>query len=484
MKWFARGGTHMNYYMYTGGNNYGRWTGDSITQMYAVDAIVCPDGLPHQPKYDQTTAMHRAIAGVAAEIAGHPAQLNQAVSLPGKASAYVYGSVAFIETAGGSAEPIPFHGHTFNLPAGSCSLVDLTSGAILFNTQTLVVPSAATKRQVRPAGVVLEWTQWAEPVVGSAVPPGTYPNGSVIGASQPVEMTAFSSVLPPSTVSLGATSRRSTFAFYEAQIGGSGAVPTSLTADTFQAMSLSVYLDGVFAGEAHDLSHSSGSAMKMTVPLAAIPTPAPQAISAAASARTLTILAEELGYANYGFKGQLKKGVEGVVSVDGAAVAGKWTMRGGLAGEHLKLYTTEGANTVTWAPATSNKPATWYRTSFASPAAVMSGESTLLLNATGLNRGRVWLNGYDVGRYYLLARNDGTYCPAAEVPGTCDPSSYNNSAPCVHGCPAPPPRSCYPLPTPSPLSRLLHIPHPRSHCISAGRQMRTRHTWPALPHFA
>ena len=27
------------------GNNYGRWTGDGITHMYAVDAIVCPDGL-------------------------------------------------------------------------------------------------------------------------------------------------------------------------------------------------------------------------------------------------------------------------------------------------------------------------------------------------------------------------------------------------------------------------------------------------------
>ena len=24
----------MNYYMWTGGNNYGRWTGDSITHMY------------------------------------------------------------------------------------------------------------------------------------------------------------------------------------------------------------------------------------------------------------------------------------------------------------------------------------------------------------------------------------------------------------------------------------------------------------------
>ena len=33
LKWFARGGSHMDYYMWTGGNNYGLWTGDGITHM-------------------------------------------------------------------------------------------------------------------------------------------------------------------------------------------------------------------------------------------------------------------------------------------------------------------------------------------------------------------------------------------------------------------------------------------------------------------
>ena len=37
----ARGGSHADYYMWAGGSNFGRWTGDAITTMYAADAIVC-----------------------------------------------------------------------------------------------------------------------------------------------------------------------------------------------------------------------------------------------------------------------------------------------------------------------------------------------------------------------------------------------------------------------------------------------------------
>ena len=47
----------LSYYMWTGGSNFGRWAGDGITTMYAVDAIVCPDGLPHEPKFTHTAAM-------------------------------------------------------------------------------------------------------------------------------------------------------------------------------------------------------------------------------------------------------------------------------------------------------------------------------------------------------------------------------------------------------------------------------------------
>ena len=99
--------------------------------MYAVDAAVCPDGLPHEPKFSQMTAMHDAIAAAATSIVGAAVPNNP--DQVGNGVAYVYNDVAFIEGAGN----VSFHGHSFNVPAGSSSLVNLTSGETLFNTLTL-----------------------------------------------------------------------------------------------------------------------------------------------------------------------------------------------------------------------------------------------------------------------------------------------------------------------------------------------------------
>ena len=52
--------------------------------------------------------------------------------------------------------------------------------------------------------------------------------------------------------------------------------------------------------------------------------------------------------------------------------------------------------------------ATWYQARFATPEG--DGATELLVNATGLGRGRMWVNGNDVGRYWLLDRNDGSEC--------------------------------------------------------------------------
>ena len=65
-------------------------------------------------------------------------------------------------------------------------------------------------------------------------------------------------------------------------------------------------------------------------------------------------------------------------------------MRGGLAGEHLELYTADGSSKVKWqaAGAPTTAAATWLKTIFTAPSAVSDGpgESQLLLHATGLTR--------------------------------------------------------------------------------------------------
>ena len=50
-------------------------------QAYAVDAPLCPNGAPHQPKYDHLTAMHAALADAAPSILASDAQLWNGVAL-------------------------------------------------------------------------------------------------------------------------------------------------------------------------------------------------------------------------------------------------------------------------------------------------------------------------------------------------------------------------------------------------------------------
>ena len=382
MKWFARGGSHMDYYMWAGGSNFGRWTGDAITTMYAADAIVCPDGLPHEPKFAHTSAMHAALAAAAADVMAADAQLDKAHKLGNGAVAFAYGDYAFLEADKSDAN-VTWRGHAYRVPAQSSTLVRSSTGEALFNSKLGAPSHSATEaRRVAPLGALTGWKAWAEPITSAAA----YPPAAVVSSSAPVEMT---------NVTRGLT----TFAVYQARLSANTTVSTKLKLPTWQAMAFAAFVDGVAAGAADDHSHSNGRDITLSIDLAA----------ASGAGSTLTLLAEELGYANYGFKTPRQKGLSAAPSVDGAPLAGPWQTRAGLAGEHLQVMTEAGSERVTWgALPSAPTAATWYQARFATPDG--DGATELLVNATGLGRGRMWVNGNDVGRYWLLERNDGSEC--------------------------------------------------------------------------
>eukprot|EP00041_Stephanoeca_diplocostata_P024159 m.605106 g.605106 ORF g.605106 m.605106 type:complete len:933 (-) comp22463_c5_seq2:159-2957(-) len=61
MRWFAYGGAWHNFYMLTGGNNYGRQAGGVVTTAYAPDTVIDFLLLRHQPRYDFYTHMFNAL---------------------------------------------------------------------------------------------------------------------------------------------------------------------------------------------------------------------------------------------------------------------------------------------------------------------------------------------------------------------------------------------------------------------------------------
>jgi hypothetical protein len=72
MRWFARGGTHLNYYMFAGGYNRGRMAAAGIMNMYASDAPLCSSGLRRQPKFDHLQKLHLLIQDNAKLLLSNP----------------------------------------------------------------------------------------------------------------------------------------------------------------------------------------------------------------------------------------------------------------------------------------------------------------------------------------------------------------------------------------------------------------------------
>ena len=126
--------------------------------------------------------------------------------------------------------------------------------------------------------------------------------------------------------------------------------------------------------------------------------------------------------ANYGFLGELFKGLNpdkppAFGPSEGGSVLLGWKQRAGTAGEHLRIMD-DGGGHVEWSPLPQSAavPAgTWLQTTFDTPAGLSDtpGGGQLLWQALSLGRGRAWLNGFEVGRYWTLARNDASQCPAS-----------------------------------------------------------------------
>jgi hypothetical protein len=259
--------------------------------MYAVDAIVCPDGLPHEPKFSHTAAMHSALAGVAAALLDVDAQVANGVTITKDAKAYVYGAVAFIENAGkNDAQGLKLKGKIFDVPSGSSSLVDLGSGATIFNSKTITV-KPATERQLTDAGTIGGWKQWAEPVRAADVKTGMYPPSALVHSAKPTEMTNLTQAL-------------TTYAFYEVKVTkaqfGDG---KNFTVATSEAMAFRVFVDGKPVAEKVDTQHSTRPEPILYLNIGDLGDWPANASGEVA----LTLLAEEMGYANYGFVGGLEK---------------------------------------------------------------------------------------------------------------------------------------------------------------------------------
>jgi hypothetical protein len=367
-RWFAKGGTHMNYYMWHGGTNFDRWSGGPyIVTSYDYDVALDEYGYPSEPKYSHSAALHSVLIKFADTLLSN--DIPATISLGNNLQADVYGTgstqLAFLSNISPSNNAtVTFQNQSYFLPAWSVSLVG--GGKLLYNTN--VLPSYSTpsfadnpKKEVIRAPFT---GYWAEPV-------------GVWGTGQS---------FPSPPMQLDVTHDYSDYLWYTTVVNITSE-GSSLSITSVQNRVL-IFLNDIFVGD------FAGGSVKVVLP------------SGVTGEANLYLLTATVGLENYGaYMEAYSVGILGDVYLgDQNITMSTWKVQPGLQGEALQVYTSSGSQKVEWNSDISsaiNKPLTWFIGSFAMPPNP-NDTTGFALDMTGMGKGMAYVNGHMIGRYWMI----------------------------------------------------------------------------------
>jgi len=388
--WFAAGGAYHSYYMWYGGNNYGRTGSSGVTTLYFDNVCLRSDGTPNEPKYTQLSRLQHLIANHAEGILS---QDPVRTSLPWwNGTAWVHGTQQFVYSYPSS---INFIINQFTNPVNvlfrnqNISMAD-KSVRIYDDNMILLWDSAnysdinSKNTELFPVVIgPLEWRTWSEPTVS---------NLPVITAANPIEQ-------------LSITNDQTIYLWYRRNITLTETFShTLVTVETRKANALLFFLDGEYLGEVDNHDSDRGS-LNATIAL-------DLSIYKLNQKYSFEILSISLGVdKGYGQNNFDYKGIVGNVWLGEQLLTNDttnlWEHQIGLVGEHFQIYTEPGSSKVDWNTEWTkgiNKPITWFQAQFDLDHLVREdlNANPISLDAQGLQRGHAFINGNDIGLYWLI----------------------------------------------------------------------------------
>lgn len=421
-RFYQRGGSFQNYYMFFGGTNFGRTSGGpNYVTSYDYDAPIDEYGLLSQPKWGHLKDLHAAIK--LCEPALVAADSPQYIKLGNMQEAHVYrGNKSVCSAFLANIDEhktisVQFLGQSYSLPPWSVSILpDCKNTA--FNTakvgaQTSIKvvdfesAKSATSLMIRKEAAPLvseSWMTFKEPI-------GVWgdDNFTLTGILE----------------HLNVTKDRSDYLWYTTRIYVSdeevahweeNEVNPSLVIDSMRDL-VRIFVNGKLIGSAR------GDWVKVV-----------QKVELKQGYNDVMLLSETVGLQNYGaflekdgagFQGQIT--LTGFKNGDVNITHLPWTYQVGLKGEFLKLYATEDTENLGWTDLTNDEvpsTLTWYKTHFDSP----GGKDPVVVDLSSMGKGQAWVNGHHIGRYWtLVAPKDG--CQE-----TCDYRGAYDSDKCNTNC--------------------------------------------------
>ncbi|KAG8388475.1 hypothetical protein BUALT_Bualt02G0129600 [Buddleja alternifolia] len=386
-RFFQKGGSLQNYYMYHGGTNFGRTSGGPfITTSYDYDAPIDEYGLARCPKWGHLKDLHRSI-----KLCEH-ALLNGEttfLSLGPSQEVDVYedslgGCAAFISNMDDKNDKVvEFRNTSFHVPAWSVSILPDCKN-VAFNTAKVSSPTSTVEMiptELQPSTTSpnkgIKWDVFEEKagIWGTA---DFTKNGLVDHINSTKDTTDYLWYM----TSLHVDETEELFR--------NGSSPMLIVESKGHAMH--VFVNQKLQGSAS--GNGTVSPFKFTSPL-----------SLNLGKNEIALLSMTVGLQNAGaFYEWIGAGPTSVriVGMKNGTVdlsTSTWTYKIGMQGEHLRIYDTDKLTAVKWVSTSEppkHQPLTWYKAVVDSP----PGNEPIGLDMIHMGKGLAWLNGQEIGRYW------------------------------------------------------------------------------------
>ncbi|KAJ4904621.1 Beta-galactosidase 2 [Raphanus sativus] len=404
-RFIQNGGSFMNYYMYHGGTNFDRTSGEFITTSYDYDAPLDEYGLLREPKYSHLKELHKVIKLCEAALVSVDPTIT---SLGSKQEAHVFKSKtscsAFLSNYDtNNPARVMFRGFPYDLPSWSISILP-DCKTEYHNTAKIRSPNMPMK--MVPTSTRFSWESYNEAIPSSS-DYGTFArDGLLEQISMTRDKTDYFWYLTDITISS------------DERFLKTGEDPLLTICSAGHA--LHVFVNGQLAGR----SYGALSSPKLTFS---------QKIKLRAGVNKLALLSTAVGLPNAGVHYETwNTGVLGPATLNGVNSGTwdmskwKWSYKIGTKGEAMSLHTLTGSSSVEWTEGSLvalKQPLTWYKSYFNAPV----GNEPLALDMSKMGKGQVWVNGRNIGRHW----------PAYTAHGNCGRCNYAgiyNEKKCLSNC--------------------------------------------------
>ncbi|KAJ8424862.1 hypothetical protein Cgig2_003149 [Carnegiea gigantea] len=374
-RWWSKNGTHVNYYMYYGGTNYGRTAASFVTTRYYDEAPIDEYGLVREPKWGHLRDLHRALLltkkalfeGSYGLVEINPDLEVRYYEKGDLCSAFIWNNDTHkFQTA-------EFKGIKHTLPPKSISILP-DCKTVVFNTEYIAAQHSAREFvKSETAHQKIKWEKTLEPL----------PTTSDFYTVDPKEQ-------------YDVTQDKTDYLWYTTSVELDNVdLPRKKSLrPVLQVLSLGhgllAFVNGEYVGTGH------GVKREYTFPFSA-PAKLKEGIN------NITVLGCTVGmpdsgsYMEHRFTGMRTVELQGLGTGNLDLTLNGWHHKIGLEGERLKYFTEEGAKSAKWVPAKgAGEAMTWYKAYFDAP----EGNDPLAIRLENMTKGIVWVNGESIGRYW------------------------------------------------------------------------------------